>query len=82
MTKLEIKAESDADLYDIKTTVKCYECGGVDVDATSPKVSVVLCVAVNTVAYLIHTQKGQWRGRCHCGCIRFCGTKHGAILEG
>lgn len=34
MTKIAIVPENDADLYEYFTEVKCFECGGVEVDKT------------------------------------------------
>jgi len=38
MTKLEIKAEKDEDIYDIQISLKCLACGISDLDKTHPKV--------------------------------------------
>ncbi|KAI1372627.1 ubiquitinyl hydrolase [Hypoxylon crocopeplum] len=41
MTKLAIAAETDADRYDITTTVKCHECS-TELDKTSPKLAPIV----------------------------------------
>lgn len=38
MSKLAIEAETEEDKYETTTTVKCYECGDVEVDRTKGNV--------------------------------------------
>jgi len=42
MSKLAIAAETEADRYEYRTTVRCYECGVDDVDKSSGKISAVV----------------------------------------
>lgn len=42
ISKLAIAAETEADLYDIKTQVQCYECDIRDIDPLSGKLSAVI----------------------------------------
>lgn len=42
ISKLEIVAETEADRYDTKTEVRCYECGLDEIDASQGKLSAVI----------------------------------------
>ncbi|KAF9352616.1 hypothetical protein BGX26_009596 [Mortierella sp. AD094] len=42
ITKIAIVPENDADLYEYFTQVKCYECGGVEVDKTAGEIPKVV----------------------------------------
>ena len=58
ISKLAIAAETEADHYDTKTRVDCYECGIEDVDKTNGKLPAVIdgVMAANTFSKQVAVQ--------------------------
>lgn len=60
ISKLAIAAETEADRYETKTQVKCFECGVEDVDSTSGKLSGVVDAVLKANTFARQAEVQAW----------------------
>ncbi|KAF9926454.1 hypothetical protein BGZ67_008096 [Mortierella alpina] len=60
MTKIAIVPENDADLYEYFTEVKCFECGGVEVDKTAGEVPKVIDAIMTSLSASRQSEIKAW----------------------
>lgn len=60
ISKLAIAAETEADRYDIKTQVRCYECGVRDVDPSSGKLPAVIDGVLKANTFATQAEVKAW----------------------
>ncbi|KAG0306576.1 hypothetical protein BGZ98_002140 [Dissophora globulifera] len=60
ITKIAIVPENDVDLYEYFTTVKCYECGGVEVDKTVGEISKVVEAIMTSLSASRQSEIKAW----------------------
>jgi ubiquitin carboxyl-terminal hydrolase 5/13 len=60
ITKLAIAAQTEADLYDTTTQVKCYECGVDDVDKSSGKLAAVVDAVLKANTFARQEEVKAW----------------------
>ena len=60
MSKLAIAAETEADRYDTKTQIRCYECGVDDVKNTSGKLSEVVDAVLQANTFARQAEVQAW----------------------
>ncbi|KAF9897466.1 hypothetical protein BX616_005545, partial [Lobosporangium transversale] len=60
ITKIAIVPENDADLYEYFTHVKCYECGGVEVDKTAGEIPKVVDAIMTSLSASRQSEIKAW----------------------
>ncbi|KAG0247981.1 hypothetical protein BG011_000665 [Mortierella polycephala] len=60
ITKIAIVPENDSDLYEYFTEVKCYECGGVEVDKTAGEIPKVVEAIMNSLSASRQSEIKAW----------------------
>ncbi|KAI8599774.1 hypothetical protein EDD21DRAFT_378997 [Dissophora ornata] len=60
ITKIAIVPENDADLYEYFTTVKCYDCGGVEVDKTVGEIPKVVDAIMTSLSASRQSEIKAW----------------------
>ncbi|KAG0058994.1 hypothetical protein BGZ89_000800 [Linnemannia elongata] len=60
ITKIAIQAENDADNYEYFTEVKCYECGGVEVDKTVGQIPNVVDAIMTSLSASRQSEIKAW----------------------
>ncbi|KAF9170693.1 hypothetical protein BGX21_006293 [Mortierella sp. AD011] len=60
ITKIAIVPENDADLYEYFTHVKCYECGGVEVDKTAGEIPKVVEAIMTSLSASRQSEIKAW----------------------
>ena len=60
ISKLAIAAETEADRYDFKTQVRCYECGVRDIDPSSGKLPTVIDGVLKANTFATQAEVKAW----------------------
>ncbi|KAG0224254.1 hypothetical protein BGW42_005218 [Actinomortierella wolfii] len=60
ITKIAIVPENDDDLYDYITHVKCYECGGIEVDRTAGQIPKIVDAIMSSLSASRQSEVKAW----------------------